>query len=173
MKLFNLNNFKVEIEPEALLLAPFSAIWNRDKSTTHKKALDELAYVWFMQDIKSDFFAIVDENERSQEILKVLELPDKWKPDKLIIEAENFYKKASESLAHKLLRDSRSGLEKISETLRNPNFNDVDIKKVAEIIRMLPQLVEALNKMEESVLKEREVATHRGSQERAVFEDGL
>jgi len=173
MKLFNLNNFKVEIEPEALLLAPFSAIWERDKSSTKKYALNELSYVWFMQDVKSDFFAIVNEEERSREVLKVLELPDKWKPDRLVTAAEDFYRKASESLAHKLLRDSRAGLEKISETLRNPNFDTVDIKKVAEIIRMLPQLVEALNKMEESVLKEKEVIEHRGSQERAPFEDGI
>lgn len=173
MKIFNLVNFKVEIEPEALLLAPFSSLWDRDKSKDKTRAKAELAYVWFMHDVKSDFLSIPDEQERSKEIIAVLELPDNWKPDSKVKAAQEFYEKASETLAHRLLRDSRAGAEKVSQLLRDHNFADTDMKKVVETIRLLPSLIEAINRIEETVLKEQEMHTHRGSQERAIFEDGL
>lgn len=173
MKLFSLVNYKVEIEPEALLLAPFSSIWNRDKTVARKLAMNELAYVWFMQDVKSDFFAIVNEVERSEEVIKVLDLPKGWKPNSKVKEAEEFYKKSSESLTYRLLQDSRSGLEKLSAMVRDPNFEQLDIKKVAEVILLLPKMSKALDEMEEAVLKEKQQYSHRGSQERALFEDGI
>lgn len=173
MKIFNLVNFKVEIEPEVLLLAPFSSLWKRDKTKDKLVAKAELAYIWFMQDTKSDFLSIPDEVERSREVIAVLELPKDWKPDAKVKEAEEFYLKASETLAHRLLRDSRAGAEKVSQLLRDPDFENTDMKKVVDTIRILPQLIEAINKIEETVLKEQEMHSHRGSQERALFEDGV
>lgn len=173
MKLFNLNNYKVEIEPEVLLLAPFAVLWNRDKTAHKKVAFNEIAYVWFMQDVKSDFFAIVNADERCREVSKVIDLPKGWTPDKAVKDAEEFYKKASESLTYRLLQDSRSGLEKLSEAVKDPDFTKVDLKKIAEVILMLPKLSKSLDELEEAVIKERQVVQHRGSQERAIFEDGI
>lgn len=173
MKLFTLIDYKVHIEPEALLLAPFATIWERDKSENKKRAMMELSYIWFMWDIKSDFFDVIDEKERAKDVREALQMPASWKPDTKVKAAGNFYGKTSETLAFKLLLDSRSGLGHLSKLLKNPDFDKIDIKKVADTIKALPQLIDALKKLENSVLKEQEVIHHKGSQERAMFEDGL
>lgn len=174
MKLFNFKDLKVNIEPEALLLAPFATIWDRDKSEGKDVAMMEFSYVWFMQDLKSDFFSTTDKDERSTQVKKVLiNIPKGWKPDKKVKDAEEFYRKHSNTISSNLLRDSRASLAKISETLRDPDFNQIDIKKLVDTIRMLPALIRALDELEEKVLKERQSTTHRGSQERSIFEDGV
>lgn len=173
MKLFTLKDYKIQIEPEALLLAPFGALWDRDKTKQKIVAYMEIGYIWFMNDIKSDFFEILNEKEREAEVKAAMATPKGWKPDKLVKEASVFYQKRSETLIYKLLLDSRSGLEHLSNILKNPDFDKIDIKKVSDTIRALPQVVEALRKLEETVLKEQDVKAHKGSQEKAVFEDGI
>lgn len=78
MELFELNKttYDVDINPNALLLKPFKVIYNRDRSKSKEKALKELAYVYFFTDIKSDYQYIVDEDLRSDEIVKDLILKD-------------------------------------------------------------------------------------------------
>ena len=64
MKLFKFEGYKVIIEPEALLLKPFRLIWERDKKETKEKAINELGFVYFFADPRSDYQYIVDEDER-------------------------------------------------------------------------------------------------------------
>ena len=91
MKLLKYEGFKVTISPEALALAPFKKIWNRDRSVNKDRAISEISYVYFISDPRSDYQYIVDEDERSKAIIEGEGLPSNWKPDKMIIEAIKFY----------------------------------------------------------------------------------
>ena len=55
MKLFDIDNNKVIVHPEALLIQSFKLLWDRDKSKDKARALKELAYVYFMTDFKSPY----------------------------------------------------------------------------------------------------------------------
>ena len=68
MKLFKYDAYKITISEEALLLEPFKQIWNRDKSKDKTKALQELGYIYFMEDPRSDYQYLIDEQQRKESI---------------------------------------------------------------------------------------------------------
>ena len=188
MKLFKLNvdSYEIEWEESVLLLTPFAAIFKRDKTKHKDRANKELAYVWFFSDIKSDYQQIFDEKERSEAIVADLALNKTWKPDKVIEEAIEYYKKMSKTISSQLVEDSYQAVSKVSEYLRDVNLEETiivngkvkpkhDVKKVAETIRLVPQLLEALKAAEAAYLKERNDSEGRskGSKEFNLFEDGL
>ena len=59
IKLFKYEGYTVTIEPEALMLAPFKALWKRDKSRDKSRAMQELAFIYFMGDPRSDYQYLV------------------------------------------------------------------------------------------------------------------
>ena len=67
---FSKTSYKVNIAEEALLLTPFKNLHKRDKSRGKDKAINELAFVWFYADIKSPYQSIIDNDERTEEIIK-------------------------------------------------------------------------------------------------------
>jgi hypothetical protein len=52
MKLIKLENYTITIEPEALLIKTFKAVWDRDTSTDKNKALQELGFIYFFVILK-------------------------------------------------------------------------------------------------------------------------
>jgi len=98
MRLFDLVNNQLVISEEAYILIPFKAIWDRDKTKLKEKALAELGFVYFMEDYKSDFSDIVNDEERSTEITSVLGLPSGWKEDAVVRNAREFYHKGAKKL---------------------------------------------------------------------------
>ena len=81
MKLFKYEGHRVVISPEALALKPFRRIWERDKSEDKGKALQELSFIYFYCDPRSDYKIIMDDDERLEEIKKGEGLRDAWKAD--------------------------------------------------------------------------------------------
>ena len=55
MKLFRYEGYNITISEEALLLKPFKTLWDRDKSKDKYKAMQELGYIYFMEDPRSDY----------------------------------------------------------------------------------------------------------------------
>ena len=77
MKLFKFEGYRVIIEPETLLLKPFRLIWERDKKETKEKAINELGFIYFFADPRSDYQYIVDEEDRIKAIKEGEGLPYK------------------------------------------------------------------------------------------------
>jgi len=65
MRLFKYEGYNLSISEEAILLKPFKAIWNRDKSKGKQVALQELGFVYFMEDPRSDYKMYLDREERA------------------------------------------------------------------------------------------------------------
>jgi hypothetical protein len=186
MNLFQLNSqHNVEINPEAYTLLPFKAIWDRDKSKEKLRANQELAYIYFIADYKSDFSDILDDTEKEVEVIKNCITIDKWKPDKLVNDAIDFYKKRSSTIALTMLEDAKGGIGKLSAYLRNINFNEVeinaktgdvspkhDIKKYADTVRQIPAILAALKELEETVKKEIDAGNSlRGNRKKGMYVD--
>ena len=72
MKLFTLENWKVEIAPEALNILDFKDLVKRDKSRTKENAKNELTFIFFFCDSRSDYLYIDDPNERMEAIMRKL-----------------------------------------------------------------------------------------------------
>ena len=179
MKLFRYEGYKLHISEEAFVLKPFKEIWNRDKSKNKDKALQELAYVYFMCDPRSDYQYIVDEDDRAKAIKEGEGIDSKWKPDNKVIMAMEFYKQFK-PVSALLLEDTRVAVDKLRQLLRNIDLTEVDDKgkpiytlnTVTATIKQIPSLVKDLDEAEKAIAKEiMESDKVRGAQEKSMYED--
>ena len=179
MKLFRYEGYKLHISEEAFVLKPFKELWNRDKSKSKDKALQELGYIYFMCDPRSDYQYIVDEEDRAKAIKEGEGIDSKWKPDNKVLEAMEFYKQFK-PVSALLLEDTRVAVDKLRQLLRNIDLTEVDDKgkpiytlnTVTATIKQIPSLVKDLDEAEKAIAKEiMESDKVRGAQEKSMYED--
>lgn len=179
IKLFKFEGYQVTIEPEVLLLAPFKAIWERDKNKDKHLAMQELGFIYFMGDPRSDYQYIIDEEEREKQIKQGQGMPAKWKPDKVVKRALDFYNSFKPASAG-LLEDTKVAVNKLRQLLREIDLTAVDDKgkpiytlnTVTATIKQIPGLVKDLDAAERTLSKDiLEESRARGSQNKAAFED--
>lgn len=174
IKLFKYEGFEVVIEPEALLLAPFKAVYTRDRNRNKSMAKQELAYIYFMGDPRSDYQYLIDEEVRSNEIIKGLGMPPKWKPDAVVKRALTFYE-SFKPISAGLLEDTRLFVNKYREKLRELDFEELEVKELKEIgaiIKQIPQLARDIDEAERTLNKDIISETKaRGSQTKSLLED--
>ena len=181
MKLFKYEGFKVTIEPEAILLKPFRIIWERYKKDTKEKAINELGFVYFFADPRSDYQYIVDEEDRIKAIKEGEGLPDKWVPDKQILAAIDFYKQFKTSSVL-LLETTRMLVDKLMKQMKSLDLDERDDKNkpifalntITATIEKVPALVLKLDEAEKTISSElKNDSRMRGQGEKSVFEDNL
>lgn len=181
MKLFKFEGYQVVISEEALLLKPFKKIWSRDKHRNKEFALQELGYIYFMCDPRSDYQYIIDEEDRSEAIRKDEGISPKWKPDEVVGEAMELYK-SFKTTSVLLLEDTRIAIEKLRTLLRNIDLTSTDDKgkpiyalnTITSTIKQIPALVKDLDEAEKAIAKEvRETGKMRGQGEKTIMEDSL
>lgn len=183
MRLVDLINNQVTVSEEAYLLTPFKKIWDRDKSKLKELALEEMAFIYYMEDFKSDFSDIVDETEREEEVKVSVGLPSSWKEDQIVKDAREFYRKRSEDIIPLLLlRDAKVVIDRMRTYFREVDFLATDrngklkydIDKVARVIERSGSILENLIKLEGMVKKEVQAKKDKvGSRSKGLFEDGI
>lgn len=179
IKLFKYSGYTVTVEPEAIMLAPFKALWDRDKSKDKRMAMQELSYIYFVADPRSDYQYIVDEEERSKEVRVGLGLPAKWKEDAAVKRAMNYYSSFKPTSAG-LLEDTRVAVNKLRQLLRDIDLEKEDDKgkpvytlnTITATIKQIPGLVKDLDEAERTLSRDIIAeAKARGSQSKALGED--
>lgn len=179
MKLFRYEGYNMTISEEALLLKPFKAIWQRDKSHGKAKALMELGYCYFMEDPRSDYQMYIDREERSRQIILGEGLGNDWKPDKLVKDAMEFYA-SFKSEAALLAEDTKASVRNFREYLKTIDLRATDDKgkpiftlnDYTNAMAKVPKLIVELDNAEKAIA--REIAQDdkvRGSQEKSMYED--
>lgn len=178
MELFDLDGTNVKIHPAAFTLGPFKKIANQKNKTL---ALKELAYVFFNADYKSDFSDILDDEERSHEIKVIVELPEKWEPSQIVLDAIEFYKKRQQTPSMQLLEASLGFVQKLKVFYKTVDLNERDersgklvhnISGLQKGAAEIGELTSSLEKLKESIAKEVEAASRiRGGGEIGMFED--
>lgn len=182
MKLFELKNNVVTFAPQALLLKPFKALWDRDKSEDKAKANDELAFIWYMEDVRSDFYDIIEEDERREEVLKFLtELPSTYKPDVAVQDATRFYR-GSESVSVKILKDTMIMVNNLRQEMVDMDFKERDSSgkpihdkvKALALAEKIPHLLKDLKEIYREIEREaKEQHLMRGDRLKSAFEAGI
>lgn len=176
MKLLKFEAYNVVIEPELLSLKPFKKIWDRDKSEDKNKAIEDISYIYFFADPRSDYSIHIDDKLRTEEIKKGIGLNNKWTPDKVILEAIELYK-TFKPLASLLLDDVKIGINKLRMFITNTELLDEDAKIVDKYTGALLKMLDLTKKVKEI---EAEINTEmitnsrmRGKGEKTIYEDGL
>jgi hypothetical protein len=173
MKLFRYENYEVRVAPEALMLKPFKKLWTRDKGKTKDKGLQELSFLYFYCDPRSDYQYITDDDNRMEAVKKGLGYPDDWKPDALIKEAIIFYRTFDSSSAI-LLRAAMEGVEKVQKLLKDLEPDDTkSLKEYLTTLKMVPEVASMIQEAEQKLKEENEFGEAAGAIEKGMFEDGL
>ena len=181
MKLFKYESYEVMIEPEALLLKPFKALWARDRSKSKERAIRELGFVYFFTDPRSDYQYIIHEKSRIDAIKEGEGLGADWQPDSKVMEAVEFYKQFKPTSAL-LLETTRELVDKLMIQMKTLDLNERDEKgkpvfplnMVTSTIERVPELVVKLDSAEKAISTEIKVANNmRGQGEKTVMEDDL
>jgi hypothetical protein len=181
MKLFKLEGYNLTISEEAFTLKPFRDLWKRDKTKGKEQALRELSFIYFMEDTRSDYQVYIDKEEREKQVKLGEGMPESWKPDKLVQEAQKFYA-SFKSEAALLLEDIRVAITKLREFIKTIDLNATDDKgkpiytlnTYTSTIKQIPELITSLDEAEKTIAKETASQDKvRGSIEKAMFEDDL
>lgn len=176
IKLFKYEGYTVSVEPEAVMLTPFKRLWDRDKTKDKRIAQQEFAYIYFMADPRSDYQYIVDEEQRSKEVIQALGMPTKWKPDKHIEAALNYYKSFKPASAG-LLEDTKYFVNSFRKELRerSTTLGDLDMKELKEamsLVKQVPTLAKDLDEAERTLSRDiMQENRARGSQVKSIMED--
>ena len=181
IKLFKYEGYKIVISEEAMLLKPFKQIWQRDKTQNKDKALQELGFIYFFCDPRSDYQYLTDEEQRKEAIKEGEGLPDKWEPDKLVLAAMDFYNSFKPTSAL-LLEDTRFAVDKLRKLLRDIDLTQTDDKgkpiytpnTITSTIKQIPSLVKDLDEAEKALARETiNIGKMRGQGEKTITEDGF
>lgn len=164
MELFDEENGRVIIHPAAKSLFPFKKIINKDKTKDKKNALEDLSFIYFYSDYKSDFSDILDDKARENEIRKVCITRKSWEIDEDIKDAIKFYNDRQQTTSSKLLDSTKEALGKIESYFKNLDLDEKDergkplhdVSKILNSINNLSKTVQSLKDLEEIVRKEKE-----------------
>lgn len=176
MRILTYEGYNITIDPMLLTLKPFKAIWVRDKTEKKDRAIQEISYVYFMEDPRSDYQFIIDRDERDKKIREDSGIKASWNPDGTVKEAMKLYSSFKTTSAL-LLEDTRAMVDGYRNKLREltANMSDLEVKEIKDIgaiIKQIPALVKDLDEAERTLAKEIAQSDKvRGTAEKAIYED--
>lgn len=178
MKLLKYEGYNLTFEPEILTLKVFKRLFMRDKSKDKNKFLQELGFIYFFADPRSDYQYIVDEDERIKAIAEGEGLAD-FKVDSLLKDAIDYYKSFRPTSAL-LLEDTRVAVDKLRTLLRDIDLQATDDKGkpvytlnvITATIKQIPSLIKDLDEAERAIAAEiMQNDKIRGAQVKSMYED--
>ena len=179
MNLFEIDNHVVTFSPEALTIAPFKALWTRDKSKNKKRAIEELSFVFFMCDFNSVYSTFGDGEKVKLITEDVITIKD-WTPDSKVQEAIDKFKELQTTPSMKLLSSAQKALTKLEEYFEEVDLLEEDEKgklkhdvtKLTRAIESAGKLNDSIKKLQDAVKKEQaDGGALRGGGEIGGFED--
>jgi len=184
MKVFEMRDYTLQIQPEIWGVIPFKKILKRDKSRNKEQAFKDMLFIYYFVDVKSDYMYITNEQERIFEIKKDIGLDDDWTFDEVIKEAVEYYERISLTVVNKLYKNALKAANDVSEYLAKTNelLEERDEKgkpvnnigQIVTAIRQVKTIMQDLKAAEKEVIKEQIELEGRmkGQRQMGYYEDG-
>lgn len=182
MRLIQIENFELQVAPEALLIRPIRRLWNQDRSGRKEHFYQQMSYLFFLVDPRSTYSYILDLDERSKAIIEQEGLPDNFKPSELLIEAMRIYKEHTTTISQKLLNDALVAANTVGTFLRTVDLTEEDrngkpkyqVSQITAALKNLEGIVTNIQNLQKKVDSEiQEGGKARGAQELTVGDMGL
>jgi len=178
-KIFDILNGEVIISPEGLAIPAFKSIWDADKSKSKAKATDEIKYVAFLCDHTKSPYKDFPEYDKEKVIKRDLFGDENWQPDERVKSACKAYLDMVETPVTRLLRASKSAVDKLAIYLESVDFDKLDsngkpysARDVVFNLGNIGNLVKSLNTLEEAAKREQlESSRVQGGMEIGYFEN--
>lgn len=148
MKLFDINDNKIIITPEILLVPEFKAIYDSEGSDKL------LRYVYNICDYNSSY-SNLDNIKRAEHVGLDVMNDAKYKPTKEVQAAIDKYKLLSITSKERLFNAIKSKLDQITDYLNTRNVDDDSIKSILEIYKQLSATINNFDVVEEALKKEK------------------
>ena len=183
MHLLKFEDYEVRVAPEALLVKPIRMLYNQDRSKQKEKFFQQISYLFFMVDPRSNYSYLVDEEDRHKAIVEQEGLPSDFKPSELLESAMNVYKELVITPSTMLLNSTRFAVDALSEELKDTKkrleertdkgaavykINDI-VGSLERVLKLIPQLQE----LERKVATEIQDSNKARGGQKAMFEDGV
>lgn len=147
MELLQIENHKLKISPYALTIAEFKAVWERDKSSTKDRAVQELSFVFLVSAYHSPYRAY-DSKERILRVANDVVTLDKWIPDDLVKAAVAKYEELELTPTLALLTDVEEGIFKLRSFFKTVDVTkDEKGSKIASLIRSIGSISDVIKSM--------------------------
>lgn len=182
MKLVKIENYKLTVEPELLLLKPFELIYNADNTKDKIYFYDFMTVLYFTYDPRSDYMYIIDEESRLEEVYKTNGIK-RSKFTKNELKCIELYKQLTTTNSLELLKSLRIAVNAVQDELiaTKKTLSDIEgkdkvtaLKSLTSTIATIPNLIKQLTETEKLVSKEIEETTRKrgGDKGSSVFEEG-
>ena len=172
----------MKVADEAFLVRPIRRLFNADRSERKEQFWKQMSFMYFMVNPASSYSYILDMDERAAEIIKQEGLPDDFRPNEMLKEAMEVYRKMTITPTQKLLESSLIAADTVSKFLRNPDILTEEDDKgkpkhtVSEITKALKDvegIINSLQSQQKKVEQElEESGKTRGSQELTIGDMG-
>lgn len=170
MKIFNLREYNVIVEPEVLLVPEFKAVWDKDKTKHKEEAYKWFSYIYMTCDIASPY-SNLPHHKRELEIKKAILRDEKIKIPDYIEVARKKYIELSELPTQRLLDTVNFKLDEIDSYLRNTEFNEDNADTQNKIMERIAKYIGQREVLEDAVSKEKSKGTvRRGGKSTRLFE---
>lgn len=162
------DKMELNIKPEALTFKPVKALLDYNKGDLNR-TYGELAYVFYMVDVRSIYNYITNEEERHEAIIDVLDkqyLPSGWKPSKKVKELMEFYEEQqNKNDIVSMFRTAKKSFNKFKKFIEEIDFGErienkdgtlgsllYNPKQISDIFNGLPNIAKTLLNAEKEVL---------------------
>lgn len=178
MKLFDIEQGKVVMNPTILWVPEFRTLWDRDKSKHKVDAVNEISYIVFLHDFRSPYMAYPT-TEREARIKRDYFNDEKWQPDEKVAAAVSKYKELQSSPISRLLQSAMDTCDKMTDYFNNIDFKKVDhngkpiytLKEVSSVMKDIGDIVSSLESLKDKVEREQmERGSIRGGTGIGMFE---
>lgn len=170
MKLFNIKDLNISIEPEVLTVSEFKKIWDKDKSKDKAHAYNVLRWIYYMGDAGSPY-ANYPEAQKEEYINLDCFKTTAFTPTKEVTDALNKYKELSETSIQRLYKAVKAKIDDISNYLTNTEIDDDTLPSVLKVIEQTSKLVTQMAHLEDAVNKEIHASTKtRGNKDVGLYE---
>jgi hypothetical protein len=171
MKIFELKDNQVVIDPEILTIPEFHTVWEADKTKGKEKAFQNFTYIYHTSDYASPY-ANYPADKREEAVRHDL-IPDKkWKPAPYTLAAIDKYRQLSITPMMRLLAAAQAKVDQLADYLEGTGVTDETIKPILEIFNKLSLSVTNFGKLSEAVTKEQKQSNtkRRGEKSTSLFE---
>lgn len=182
MNLLQYKDYKVTISDEAWLVPSIRRLFTMDRTRNKDVFLNQMTYVYFFADVRSDYNYIDDPVEKSLTIIANEGLPKDFRVTKELDVAIDDYIRLTTTTSSALLRDSMIAAERLRKFLVSVDYNERDdkgkpvyaVNTVTSALKSIPEIAKSIKETERIVNQEMlEAGRARGGNEhKKLFEDG-
>lgn len=155
MKILDLKNNTVVVNPEVLTIPEFATIWKEDKSKDKELAFKHFTFIYHLCDFNSPYAN--QPRHKKEDLIKLDCLGDaKYVPANSVQLAIDKYRELQETPLQRLLKSARNKVDDIAQYLDDTDINDDNVKNILDAFGKISVTVSNFDKLQEAVNKEKE-----------------